>query len=93
MVLQSLKEKTNRYFVDLENRGIIRKSVSECRYSIRTISKPNGDVRIVNKLICLNDLVEKDPYNLSTIREIIQVAQGSKIFTVIDLKENFITLR
>ena len=28
LVLQSLKEKTNRYFVDLENRGIISKSVS-----------------------------------------------------------------
>jgi hypothetical protein len=37
----------------------------------------------------LNDLVEKDPYTLPLIKDIIRATQGSKVFTVIDLKEGF----
>ncbi|KAF9742483.1 Retrovirus-related Pol polyprotein from transposon gypsy, partial [Nosema granulosis] len=89
IVPQSLREKTKRYFQDLENRGIIRRSRSDWRNPIRAIEKPNGDVRVVSNLMGLNDLVEKDPYGLPTIRDIIQNTQGSNVFTVIDLKEGF----
>jgi hypothetical protein len=41
------------------------------------LEKPNGDVREVNNLIGLNDLVEKDPYELPTIRDVIRETQGS----------------
>ncbi|KAF9756159.1 Retrovirus-related Pol polyprotein from transposon [Nosema granulosis] len=37
----------------------------------------------------LNDLVEKDPYTLPTIGDIIQKTQSSNVFTVIDLKDGF----
>lgn len=39
--------------------------------------------------MCLNDMCEKDPYELKNIREVIQATQGSNYFTAIDLKEGF----
>ncbi|KAF9750341.1 Retrovirus-related Pol polyprotein from transposon, partial [Nosema granulosis] len=89
IVSQSLRSKTKQYFLDLEARGIIRKSRSDWRNPIRAIEKPDGEVRVVSNLMGLNDLVEKDPYTLPTIRDIIQKTQGSNVFTVIDLKEGF----
>lgn len=86
---QSLRMKTKMYLNELESRGIIRKSNSDWRNPIRAIEKSNGDVRVVSNLIGLNDLVEKDPYGLPTIRDVIRATQGSEEFTVIDLKEGF----
>lgn len=37
----------------------------------------------------LNDLVKKDPYDLTNIKDIIMSTQGSEWFTVVDLKESF----
>ncbi|KAF9756190.1 Transposon Tf2-9 polyprotein, partial [Nosema granulosis] len=86
---QALLKKTEEYIKSLEKRNIIRRSISEWRNPIRAIEKPNGDVRLVSNLIALNDIVEKDPYELSNIRDVIRSTQGSKYFTVIDLKEGF----
>ncbi|KAF9758257.1 Retrovirus-related Pol polyprotein from transposon gypsy [Nosema granulosis] len=89
IVPRSMRVKTKTYFQDLEERGIIRKSRSDWRNPIRAIEKPNGDVRVVSNLMGLNDLVEKDPYTLPTIREVILATQGSTKFSVVDLKEGF----
>ncbi|WUR02937.1 reverse transcriptase [Vairimorpha necatrix] len=86
---QALMENTEKYIKGLEERKIIRRSTSEWRNPIRAIVKPNGGVRLVSNLMSLNDLVEKDPYELSNIRDIVRATQGSKWFTVIDLKEGF----
>lgn len=56
---------------------------------MRAIEKVSGEVRIVSNLMALNDLVEKDPYELPNIRDIIRAMQGSRWFTVVDLKEGF----
>ncbi|KAF9761669.1 Polyprotein P3 [Nosema granulosis] len=37
----------------------------------------------------LNELVEKDTYSLPLIKDIIRATQGSRLFTVIYLKESF----
>jgi hypothetical protein len=37
----------------------------------------------------LNDLVDKDPYGIPNIRDVVRATQGSKWFTVLDLKEGF----
>ncbi|MGL5708995.1 MAG: reverse transcriptase family protein [Aeromonas sp.] len=42
--------------------------------------------------MALNDLCEKDPYELKTIREVINATQGHRYFTVLDLKEGFYTI-
>lgn len=39
--------------------------------------------------IALNDLVLKDPYELENRRDFVRATEGSRIFTVIDLKEGF----
>ncbi|KAF9761717.1 Transposon Tf2-6 polyprotein, partial [Nosema granulosis] len=88
-VSQSLRSKTKDYLQRLEMRGIIRRTRSDWRNPIIALEKPNGDVRIVSNHMGLNDLVEKDPYQLPTIREVIQATQGSMVFSVIDLKEGF----
>lgn len=53
------------------------------------MEKPNGDIRIVSNLMALNDLTVKDSYKLPEIRKIMALTQGSKCFTVLDLKEGY----
>ena len=80
------------YIKLLESRGIIRRSTSEWRNPTRELRKPNGTIRLVSNLMSLNDLVEKDEYKLANIRDIIRYTQGSKYFSVIDLKEEFYSI-
>lgn len=89
IIPQALRGKTKKYLEILERRKIVRRSKSRWRNPIRAIEKPDGEVRIVGNLIGLNDLVEKDPYELPIMKQKIQATQGSKWFTVIDLKEGF----
>ncbi len=88
-VHQALFKKTKDHIYNLLDKGIIRRSESDWRNPIRAIEKPNGDVRLVSNFIALNDLVKKDPYELVNIRDVIRATQGSKYFTVVDLKEAF----
>ncbi|KAF9742342.1 Retrovirus-related Pol polyprotein from transposon 17.6, partial [Nosema granulosis] len=91
-IAQALMRDTEMYIKGLENRKIIRMSTSEWRNPIRALRKPNGKIRLVSNLMCLNDLVEKDHYELATIRDVIRCTQGSRYFTVIDLKEGFYSI-
>ncbi|KAF9742716.1 Retrovirus-related Pol polyprotein from transposon opus, partial [Nosema granulosis] len=84
-----LREKLKDYLEDLINRGVIRRSTSEWRNPIRALEKPDGGIRLVSNLMALNDLVEKDSYTLPLIKDIIRSTQGSRFFTVLDLKEGF----
>lgn len=77
------------YKKNLKKRGVIKKSSSEWRNPVRAIEKPDGSIRLVLNLISLNDLIEKDPYELGNIWEIVYATQESKYFTIIDLKEAF----
>lgn len=92
IVPQALRKATYEYIRDLENRGIIRRSDSEWRNPIRAIQKPNGSIRLVSNFMALNDLCEKDPYELKNIRDVINSTQGNNYFTVIDLKEGFYSI-
>jgi hypothetical protein len=71
-----------------ERRRIIRRSKSS---PIRALEKPDGCIRLVSNLMALNDLVEKDPYEIPQVRDVIRSTLGSTWFTVIDLKEAFFT--
>ena len=81
------------YIKLLESRGIIRRSTSGWRNPNRALRKPNCTIRLVSNLMALNDLVEKGEYELANIGDIIGYTQGSKHFSVIDLKEGFIASR
>lgn len=86
---QALRNKTREYLEDLEKRKVIRRSNSQWRNLIRALEKPNGDVRVVSNFMALNDLVEKDPYELANIRDVIRETEGARWFSVINLKEGF----
>lgn len=60
---------------------------------IRSIRKPSGEIRLVSNLMALNDIVEKDDYKLSNIREVIRAPQGAKFMSVFDLKEAFYSIK
>ncbi|WUR03409.1 reverse transcriptase [Vairimorpha necatrix] len=89
MIPQAHKNELMKHLEDLEKRNVIKRSTSEWRNPIKPIVKPDGSIRLVSNLMALNDLVEKDPYELCNIRDIISFTQGSKITSVIDLKEAF----
>ena len=69
--------------------GVIRKSSSEWRNPVRAIQKPDGSIRMVSNLMALNSMGEKDPLELVNIREVVRGAEGSRYFTMLDLKEAF----
>ncbi|KAI5151978.1 hypothetical protein ENBRE01_2475 [Enteropsectra breve] len=87
---QAMLKRTLDYIEDLETRKVIRRSESSWRNPIRAIEKsPGGEIRLVSNLMMLNDIVEKDEFELANIRDVIRATQGSKFFTVLDLKEGF----
>lgn len=92
IVPQALRNLTDEYIRNLEKRGVIKRSESEWRNPIRAIQKPNGGIRLVSNFMALNDLCEKDPYELRNIRDVIRSTQGSKYFTIIDLKDAFYSI-
>lgn len=89
VVPQSLRAKTKELLGDLLRRGVIRESFSDWRNPMRAIAKPDGSVRVVLNFIALNEHVEKDPYQLPGIKDVVRATQGSEWFTVLDLKEGF----
>lgn len=79
-----------KYLEDIERRKIIRRSESMWRNPIKALEKANWkDIRVMSNLLALNDLVEKNPYEIPNRRELLRAIQGKKLFTVFDLKEGF----
>lgn len=92
MCPQSLEKKAQEYLNQLIKRKIIRRSESTWRNPIRFIEKINGDIRLVVNMMALNDLVEKDPFKIRNMREILYTTKGSLVFSVMDLKEAFYSI-
>lgn len=92
MIPQGLKSKCREYIEGLLQRKIIRKSESLWRSHIRCVAKPDGGVRVVSNLICLNTHLIKDPYQIADIKEVIRATSFLKWFSVIDLKEAYYSI-
>jgi hypothetical protein len=92
VIEQALIGDTEKHLEDLERRKVIRDSVSSWRNPIRAIRKPNGSIRLVSNLIALNEIVEKDEYGLTNIRDVVRATQGSRFLTVLDLKDGFYSI-
>jgi Reverse transcriptase (RNA-dependent DNA polymerase) len=88
-VPQALREKTKRYLEDLECRKVIRRPSSEWRNPIRGLENSDGTIRLVSNFIPVNYLVLKGPYEIGSIKKLIQATQGSKWFIFIYLKAGF----
>lgn len=72
-----LKSGTREHIELLETRGILRKSTSTLRNSIKIIEKDDDKIRLVLNLMALNHLVEKDSYQLTNIRDVVRAADRS----------------
>ena len=53
------------------------------------LENPDGNIRDVSNLIAFNTIVKKDLRELFNIRDVLRATQGSRWFTVLDLKEGF----
>ncbi|KAM0681486.1 hypothetical protein COBT_004120, partial [Conglomerata obtusa] len=71
---QALEEKAKKHINSLLKSGVIRCLDSTWRNPVRFLEKPNGGIRLVENMINLNNLVEKDPYTLPNMKEIIRAA-------------------
>lgn len=83
------EEKVNKEIGSLKAKGYIRDSTSKWRSPIRPVLKPDGTVRMCMNMMALNELVKKDNEDIPRIEDILDNLQGSKIFTVLDLKEGY----
>lgn len=88
-VEQSMIERTKEQLLRLEEAKIIQKSESKWRSPIRPVEKPDKSIRICTNLITLNEIVTKKDYPTPIMNDLIEKTQGSKWFTVIDLKDGY----
>ena len=42
------------------------------RNTFRALRKPNGNIGLVSNLLALNDIVEKEEYRLSNMRDVLE---------------------
>lgn len=89
---QALIRDTVKHLENLKERGIIRKLSSTYRKPVRALRKPDDGMRLVINLIALNNIVDKDDYRLSNIRDVVRATQGAKVMSVVDLKDGFYSI-
>lgn len=85
----NMREDARKYIKHLEETGIIRKSKSNWRNPIRFLRKKTGKIRLVVNMMALNDISFKDETEIPSIKDILESTEGSKIFTVFDMKDAF----
>jgi hypothetical protein len=88
-IYQAIIEDKEKQLDNLMAREVIRESTSPWRNPTRPILKPNGTIRLVSNLIGLNDLVKKNEYSLTNIRDVIRSTHGSVYFKILDLEDGF----
>ena len=85
----ALREKVRNKIQEMQNSGIIERSVSPYCNPLRIVSKSNDDVRICLDARQLNSAVEDDHEAPPVIHELLQEFDKCKFFSKIDLKDSF----
>jgi hypothetical protein len=80
----SMEEEINTQILELEKKGVIRKSFSPWRAPIVPVKKKDGGIRLCIDYRGLNAITKKDAYPMPRIDEIFDNLQGAKIFSTID---------
>jgi hypothetical protein len=88
-VKSTMKLLVGQEIKNLMRKGYIRRSGSEWRSPIRPVMKPDGSVRMCMNLMRMNQYVKKDNESIPIMDDILDNMQGSKVFTVVDLKEGY----
>lgn len=77
----------------LLEKGIIRPSESEYASPIVLVQKKNGELRLCIDYQKLNKLLIRDNYPLPIIEDLIDLLQGKKYFSRLDLRNGFYHIR
>jgi hypothetical protein len=86
--------RTLREFIDDGlKKGIIRESTSPAGASVLFVPKPDGTKRLCVDYRKLNDMTIKDRYALPRADEMRDRLQGAKIFTQLDLRDAYYSVR
>lgn len=74
-------------------KGFIRRSTSSAAAPILFVKKKNGELRLCVDYRGLNSITKCNRYPLPLIDDLLDRAQGCKVFTVLDLKNAFNLIR
>ena len=69
--------------------GIIRPSHSPYASNVVLVKKKNGNLRLCIDFRQLNKLTKKDSYALPRIEELLDYCQGSKFYSVVNMKSGY----
>jgi len=82
-------EAVRRHLKELQDANIIRESESPFASPIVVVKKKNGDIRLCVNYRKLNRQTIKDAYALPNIEEAFSALNGSKWFSIMDLKSGY----
>ena len=80
-------EEVKRHIQKLLNQGIIRKSSSPYASAVVIVRKKDGSIRLCVDYRLLNSRTIKDAYPLPRIEETLDLLNGAKYFSSIDLAQ------
>ncbi|XP_043276015.1 uncharacterized protein [Venturia canescens] len=83
------KERVQEIVNKLLEKGIIRPSESEYASPIVLVKKKNGETRMCVDYRTLNKMTARDNYPLPLIEDQLDILQGKRYFTMLDLKDGF----
>lgn len=82
-----------KHLADNLKRGHIRRSSSQCAAPVLFTRKKTGELRLCVDFRKLNAITRKNRYPLPLVNDLLGRVQGSKIFTVLDLKSAYSHVR
>ncbi|KAI5193332.1 hypothetical protein NEMIN01_2480, partial [Nematocida minor] len=94
---QALQEGATKLLKLYEKTGVIRESTSEWRNRVFVKSEQTPDgktkLRLLSDMTLLNDITRRMNYEIPDMKEILEKMQGSKYFSIIDLKDGYFQIK
>ena len=85
----ALEEKVDNMIKELEEKGIIRPSVSPWNAPLVVVPKKNGDIRLTVDFRRLNSITERPVFPMPDARALLDTLSGSAYFTTLDLSSGY----
>ncbi|MEL7309029.1 MAG: reverse transcriptase family protein, partial [Pseudomonadota bacterium] len=85
----NVQTKVDNLVNDLEEKGIIVKTVSPWNSPIVVVPKKNGDIRLCVDYRHLNSITERPIYHIPDARELFDSLDGSEYFSALDLSMGY----
>ena len=84
-----VQSKVDALVDDLENKGIVKKTVSSWNSPIVVVPKKNGDIRLCIDYRHLNSITERPIYHIPDAKELYDSLHGSEYFSALDLSMGY----